>query len=238
MNLSRFARYRKARFLAVLLIVPALFLRTSIHEGSLRLGIALVVLGELIRLWANGYVGSVKVNQTQQWRRDARVGMLVTGGPYAFVRNPLYFGSFVMTAGLCTIVGQPVLAAVALTVFLAVYSGKIQEEERTLSEECREAFERYSASVPRLFPRFRRYAHRSGRWSMAGIWASREWKTCAWVTVTVILLYFHEEIVQEHESLLGQHATQRMILVAIAVALVAFDAGMEFVRRRRPAQPS
>lgn len=238
MNLSRFARYRKTRFLAVLLIGPALFLWTSIHEGNLRLGIALVVLGELIRLWANGYVGSVKVNEIQQWRREAKIGMLVTGGPYAFVRNPLYLGSFVMTAGLCTIVGQPILAAVVLTAFLAVYSGKIREEERTLSEECREAFERYSASVPRLFPRFRRYAHRNGRWSMAGIWASREWKTCAWITVMVILLYFHEEIMQEHEPLLGQHATQRMILAAIAVALVLFDAGMEFVRRRRPAQPS
>ncbi len=175
MNLFHF---RKARFGVALLLVPvlAIFARTS--EAGLRAGIALIALGELVRLWANGYVGTVKVNQASG--RDPKIGMLVTAGPYAFVRNPLYFGSLLMALGFCAIVGQFLLGAVAVGAFLFVYRRKIQEEERTLAGECGEAFARFCAAVPRLFPTWRRYADRQGRWSWAGIQASQKTSSAPW----------------------------------------------------------
>lgn len=228
MNLFHF---RKARFGVALLLIPPLVIFARTGAAGLRAGIALIALGEFIRLWANGYVGTVKVNQAS--RQDSKIGMLVTAGPYAFVRNPLYFGSLLMAMGFCAIVGQLLLGAVTVGAFLLVYRQKIQEEERTLAGECGEAFARFCAAVPRLFPTWRRYADRQGRWSWAGIQASREWKTCVWAVVGVIALYFREELVQERELLMGERRLWYAALLAAAAALIALDAGIELVRRRR-----
>lgn len=233
------SHFRKARFAAALLIVPWLFVWTNTLEGGLRLGIVLAMLGELVRLWANGYVGTVKVNWTQSWHGQDKVGMLVTGGPYAFVRNPLYFGSLLITAGLCVIAGQLWLSAVAVGAFLFVYTRKIAQEERVLADECGEAFARYRAAVPRLIPTWRRYGDRRGAWHWGGIWTSREWKTCIWVTIAIILLYFREETLQEHEALLGERWGWRVTLLIALCALIAADFGLELARRwRRRARPA
>ncbi len=68
------------------------FLFGHVTEGTLRTGIALIVAGEAIRCWANGYVGQSKVNQGGS-------GRLITAGPYAFVRHPLYLGTFLIGSG-------------------------------------------------------------------------------------------------------------------------------------------
>src|SRR5208282_1280274 len=57
----------------------------SLNEASLRAGIGYIIAGALIRLWSNGY--AIKNEK------------LTTSGPYAFVRNPLYLGTFLMAIG-------------------------------------------------------------------------------------------------------------------------------------------
>src|SRR5262249_8349192 len=52
---------------------------------SLAIGAPIALAGALIRAWASGHL-----------RKNAE---LAVSGPYAFTRNPLYFGSFVMAAG-------------------------------------------------------------------------------------------------------------------------------------------
>src|SRR5262249_61355403 len=61
---------------------------------SLAIGAPIALAGALIRAWASGHL-----------RKNAE---LAVSGPYAFTRNPLYFGSFIMAArgggfggGLC-----------------------------------------------------------------------------------------------------------------------------------------
>src|SRR5208282_4816425 len=53
--------------------------------ASIRAGIGYVIAGLLIRLWSNGY--AIKNDK------------LTTSGPYAFVRNPLYLGTFLIAIG-------------------------------------------------------------------------------------------------------------------------------------------
>ena len=156
-------RFTKPRFLLVYPMVALLFLTARTTEWGFRLGMVVVWLGELVRFWANGYVGHVKVNWTQQWRGDAKIGRLITAGPYAYVRHPLYLGTFLIGAGFCLVVGNPWFALSAAALFLVVYHRKMVEEERSLLHEGEDAYARYHAAVPRWLPTGRRYDRRTGQ---------------------------------------------------------------------------
>ncbi|MGH2671158.1 MAG: methyltransferase family protein, partial [bacterium] len=216
-------RLRKPRFLFVYPLAALLFAVGRITEQNLRSGILIIALGELLRVWANGYVGHVKVNWTQKWRGDAKIGRLITGGPYAFVRHPLYLGTALIGSGFCLIVGSAWLALPAFIGFLLIYRAKMAEEERTLLNECDSVYQRYHAAVPRLLPVRGRFADRHGRWSWKGVAASKEWKTAIWVTVVVILLYFWEEAVQERQPLFEERWLMHACLLGVLAALIATD---------------
>ena len=57
-------RLRKPRFLLTYPLVVALFIFGHSTEGRLLWGSFVVLLGEALRLWANGYVGHKKVNRS------------------------------------------------------------------------------------------------------------------------------------------------------------------------------
>ena len=234
------SRFRKPRFVLVYPLVAALFIFGATTERGLHAGILLISLGALLRVWASGYVGQVKVNWTQHERGDAPVGYLVTAGPYAFVRHPLYLGTLIIGMGFCVIVGNIWLSVAAAVFFLVVYRRKMDEEEVTLQHELGGEFEAYRRAVPRWLPTGRRYAQRRGRWTWRGIAVSKEPKTVAWLVILIILLYFREEVLQERELLGGEHGIKRWGLLGLLVALVAADGIFELLRRRRrrTAQPA
>ena len=231
MNLKRFT---KPRFLFVYPLLIALFFVGRVTDASFRAGIGLIVLGEALRLWANGYVGHVKVNWTQKARGDAKIGRLITGGPYAFVRHPLYLGTLLMGSGFCMVVGSLWLAALACICFALFYRDKMRAEDVLLLDECGAEYAGYHAAVPGLLPRWRRYGHREGVWSWRGIQASKEWRTVIWATVLLILLYFWEEH-QERARLFSEHRPLRFSLIAVAAVLILVDA-WSGLRHRRSAK--
>lgn len=230
--MSLFDKFRKPRFLFVYPIVPLLFFMASTTERQLQVGIAIVLLGECLRIWANGYVGHVKVNWTQKARGDAKIGRLITAGPYAFVRHPLYLGTFLIGMGFCVIVGNVWLGIAALAFFLTIYRRKMAQEEALIREEWGAAYEAYHAAVPRWLPAWRRYSDRAGRWSWQGVLASKELKTLSWVIVLVLLLYFRMELVQERESVFAKHRLKSVCLLGLLVSLVLLDGFFELHRWR------
>lgn len=223
---------RKPRFALVYVLGAWLFLVAHTTQQTLRLGIAFVLLGELIRLWANGYVGHRKVGRTKLHLKESKIGQLITAGPYAFVRHPLYFGTFLIGAGFCVIVGDLWLSLAALVFFFRVYLRKMWEEERRLMHEWGPAYRAYHRRVPRWLPRWRRYARRHGAWSWLGIGASREWKTLIWLTVLLIVLYFRMEFIQEHEPFFDGRPILRITLLVVLLGLVLTDVLIELIRRR------
>jgi len=224
-------RLTKPRFMLVYPLVALLFFVARPSEHLMWVGIPLILMGLAVRFWANGYVGHVKVNQTG--RSSPKIGRLITAGPYAYVRHPLYFGSFLVGLGFCVIVGSWWFLALGLAALLVVYRRKVDEEEAVLHHEWAQEFERYKKAVPLWLPIGRRYPRGQGQWSWQGIAASKEIKTVVWVTVFLIVLYFWEEVFEEHEALLGKHWAWRLFLLAALLILVVGDGAFELRRRRQ-----
>ena len=116
-------------------------------------GLPLAFAGELLRCWAVGFSGVTTRNDS------VTAPKLVTAGPYAHVRNPLYIGNFITAAGFAIAFtgnnsnrARRGLVFGSLAAMAAVYAAIIPHEEAFLREQFGEAFERYCERVPRIVP--------------------------------------------------------------------------------------
>ena len=228
-------RLKKLRFLLVWPLAIWMFVAARTTERQLSIGLTFILLGEGLRLWANSYVGHVKVNWTKRWRGDSKIGQLVTAGPYAFVRHPLYLGTFLIGAGFGIIAGNVWFNAAALGFFLVVYRRKMAQEERLLGSEIGSPYLVYQAAVPRWVPTLKRYPNSQGCSSWQGIMASKEWKTLIWVLVVVLALYFREEMSEADRLFPPDEWVKHTILLIVGLALMATDGLVELILRRRQA---
>jgi protein-S-isoprenylcysteine O-methyltransferase Ste14 len=104
----------------------------------LALGSVLIVPGLLIRAVASGHV---RKNEA-----------LATSGPYAYTRNPLYFGSLLMGIGFAVAARSWWIGVALVVMFFAIYVPVIRGEEAFLLGKFPE-FEEYARRVPRMLPR-------------------------------------------------------------------------------------
>jgi protein-S-isoprenylcysteine O-methyltransferase Ste14 len=121
---------------------------------SITVGMPLAFAGELLRCWAVGYSGVT----TRSDRVTAPA--LVTAGPYAYVRNPLYVGNFMTAAGFALAftggdgaLKRLSLVSLGLGTMAAVYATIIPHEEAYLRKTFGESFDEYTARVPAVLPR-------------------------------------------------------------------------------------
>lgn len=130
--------------------IPLLFLVLIFAEpsvGSATLGCILVFLGELLRIYGVAFIGGVSRTRT------ASLGSkLVTAGPFAIVRNPLYVGNFLITLGLSIFSGVFWLILVAMILFSIQYYFIVLYEESQLFREFGDEYETYCQAVPRWIP--------------------------------------------------------------------------------------
>lgn len=78
---------------------------------------------------------------------------LVTSGPFAFSRNPIYLGNTLMMVGAGLAFGNPWLIATGLAAALLVERLAIRREEQHLDARFGPAWRDYSARVGRWFGR-------------------------------------------------------------------------------------
>ena len=76
---------------------------------------------------------------------------LVTTGPYAFTRNPMYLGHLVFVGGLTVATRSP-LALVATVSLVPWFGARARKDEHRLAELFGSDFEDYCRRVPRWFP--------------------------------------------------------------------------------------
>jgi protein-S-isoprenylcysteine O-methyltransferase Ste14 len=129
---------------AALLLIPA---EPVAAAGPLWITGALVVaIGEGIRLWAVHHIGAISRT------RSDRLGPLVSSGPFALIRNPLYVGNILLWAGFA-ITAQLVWFAPVVIVLLALeYHAIVRWEEGLLAARIGQPYEQYVAKVPRWLP--------------------------------------------------------------------------------------
>lgn len=120
-------------------------------KGSIALGLPIAVAGELLRCWAVGYSGTTT--------RGDRVTAprLVTAGPYAHTRNPLYLGNLITAAGFSIAFtggmrgrNRALLCALGIGTMLAVYATIVPHEEAYLADTFGDDYADYRLRVPRL----------------------------------------------------------------------------------------
>ena len=117
------------------------------HPSALfTLAATAIIGGYALRVWASSYISSAIV-----WSNDPLSTKLRVSGPYRFTRNPLYLGNILQSIGIGLVTPWPVCVLIVAGVFVLDY-GLIVVEERFLMRQQGEAYERYCATVPRLFP--------------------------------------------------------------------------------------
>jgi protein-S-isoprenylcysteine O-methyltransferase Ste14 len=79
--------------------------------------------------------------------------VLTVTGPYAFTRNPLYLGSFILMIGAAIAAHSWWSALILFGYFALFYSFVMRREERELYQRHGKAFQEYARSVPLFFPR-------------------------------------------------------------------------------------
>ena len=118
-------------------------------ELTFWVGVSLVILAWLLRLWAFGYLD--------------KNALMVTTGPYAYTRNPAYLGSFIALLGISLAAGNWdtergrtvwVFALLLCFVFFLIYlPRKMKREYPRLRALFGVELDRHAENVPNFFPR-------------------------------------------------------------------------------------
>ncbi len=110
-------------------------------------GLVLTALGEIVRLWAVHHIGRVSRTRTD------RLGPLISDGPFAIVRNPLYLGNIALWVGFALMARLPWLAPVVALLLAVEYHAIVRWEETLLESRLGDAYRRYTARVSRWVPK-------------------------------------------------------------------------------------
>lgn len=211
----RLQRSFKPRFAIIYPFAIFMAIYGNCTEHSLRTGIGYIITGLLVRLWSNGY--AIKNDK------------LTTSGPYAFVRNPLYLGTFLIAIGFVIVlqmswVGVAFIAALAWT-----YYQTIQSEQGMLTAKFGEAYQKYVAKVPAMVPTLNPYPE-GEKWpfSLQRLIDSKEHKPVFWVIILLIAFHIKSRLFIEHKDM----TTRTWLLVALCIAFIALDIVYEINKKK------
>ena len=131
-------------------IVIALLYFSNIKVLYFPIGLILIFLGEILRIYAVSYAGG------KTRTRNVGASALCTAGPYSRTRNPLYIGNVIIYLGVVFFSGGPLMwqfLFIVLVFFCIQYYFIIQLEEKKLLELFKDKYVSYQKNVPALIPR-------------------------------------------------------------------------------------
>jgi len=213
---DRFRRWSKLRFALMYPLTIFVILFSNSDDKSIMQGVWFIIVGLLLRVWANGY--AVKLDK------------LTTSGPYGYIRHPLYLGTMFLVIGFVIMLKIYYIGALFFILMAIVYYRTIKKEEVMLEEKFKDAFLGYKKKVPAVFPKIIHY--REGeKWSFSfkRLIKSQEYKTFLWVIIVMIIFHLKDEIMIEHETI----DVKILILFIIAFILGMLDFIGEVIRYRK-----
>ena len=144
LRLRRLAQ--RIRVPAGFMLVPLLLIVARPTFASLVAGGMIALSGLAIRAWASGCL-----------RKNEK---LTTHGPYAYTRNPLYLGTFIMGTGIAVGSGVAWFVLLFMALYLLIYVPVMFAEAETMEDFFPEDYSEYGREVPLFVPRLTPYAGR------------------------------------------------------------------------------
>ncbi len=183
----------------VLAAALAPYVGDIVRAFDLLLVVAIVLAtgAALLRTWGAAYLGAGVVQD------GAMHAGVVADGPYRYVRNPLYLGTFLHVVALGLLMSRS--GAVFAIVTVAVLQVRlILGEEAFLTGQLGEPYREYCAMVPRLLPALRARVNATGRvarwgaafvaeiymWGVAGVFAFLGWRYNAGLLMQGVIVSF------------------------------------------------
>ena len=111
-------------------------------------GPGLVLMGQGLRLWSVRHIGTVSRT------RSSRIGPLITDGPYAALRNPLYVGNWLLWTGFTVWSALLWMLPIVWGAFVLQYGAITRWEEDRLRLHFGSSYETYAHHVPRWRPQW------------------------------------------------------------------------------------
>ena len=149
---------------------------------GISLGLAVMIAGLILRIWASGHLKKEKE--------------LTTSGPYRYTRNPLYLGNVII--GIGVVIGSYTWWVVPIFAiyFLVFYPVIILEEKGRMQKYFPLQYSPYSKNVPLFFPGIHVSWPKSPRkfsWKLYK--GNRESRTLIgalvyWATLMVLMFFF------------------------------------------------
>ena len=136
----------------------------------LAIGMTTALLGAYLRTWGGAYLGAnVVQSSTMHTAQSAATMGMLQDGPFRYMRNPLYLGTFLHTLALALL--MPVSGAVFTIIAIgALQIRLILAEETFLGAKLGAQYAAYCALVPRIVPSLRARVASAGlkpRWGQA-----------------------------------------------------------------------
>jgi protein-S-isoprenylcysteine O-methyltransferase Ste14 len=134
--------------------------------------IVCALLGAWLRTWGAAYLGSSIVKSSAMHSAAAHgleADGILTDGPFGYMRNPLYAGTFLHTLAISLLMPRSG-AIFAIVAVGGLQLWLIHGEEGFLTAKLGEPYKAYCALAPRLFPALRRKVAAAGlapRWGQA-----------------------------------------------------------------------
>ncbi len=160
----------------VVLALPAVaFLGYFVQHGPVWPGVVVAALGECWQLWAASHLHK---NVT-----------MVRSGPYALLRNPMYFGRFFVGLGFVLLTWRWYFVLAYVAIFAGYAHARVLGEEARLRGLFGEEYEAYCRAVNRWLP-WPRTPGDGRRWSWEGVRRNHQLRVSAGVALLLVLLWW------------------------------------------------
>lgn len=172
---SFFVRWR-VRLGYPLAVVVLVFARPT--PRSILYGALVGAIGLVVRAYSAGHLHKQEV--------------LTVTGPYAYTRNPLYFGSAILTLGVAIATNSWLSSLILCVYFALFYSIVMRREEQELRLQHGAAFDGYAQAVPLFLPRFspaKLDAGGPGSFSFPQYNKNREYRAAIGFLLLLVLLF-------------------------------------------------
>lgn len=142
-----------AFFLVYYLVIRFRVLELSfggpLRDAMLIAGLLLLVAGAVVNVWGRVVLGSAWANQIRIYEGHR----LMTTGPFALVRHPLYASLIWIFIGGSLIYASPLSLVLTLAVFVPMMYVRAKKEDAVLAASFTGEYEEYRTGTGMLFPK-------------------------------------------------------------------------------------